>query len=64
MVRRFRLIDDEFRRLAPLYANAVVINRDRMEFHDRDGLEAIVAAASLPMFHEVPYEQIEDGSDG
>jgi deoxyadenosine/deoxycytidine kinase len=58
MVRRFRLIDGEFRRLAPLYANAVVINRDRMEFHERDGLKAIVAAADLPMFHEIPYEEI------
>ena len=56
MVRRFRLIDGEFRRLAPLYANAVVINRDRMEFHERDGLKAIVDAADLPMFHEIQYE--------
>jgi nicotinamide riboside kinase len=29
MVRRFRLIDGEFRRLAPLYPNTIVINRDR-----------------------------------
>ena len=37
MVRRFRLIDAEFRRLAPRYPNTVVINRDGMEFHERAG---------------------------
>jgi deoxyadenosine/deoxycytidine kinase len=58
MVRRFRLIDAEFRRLAPLYPNAVVINRDGKEFHDRQGLEYIIAAAGLPPFTEIPYEQI------
>jgi deoxyadenosine/deoxycytidine kinase len=57
MVRRFRLIDDEFRRLAPLYDHTVVIDRDRMEFHERDGLKAIVDAADLPMFHEILYER-------
>ena len=56
MVRRFRLIDTEFRRLAPLYPNTVVINRDGMEFHDRSGLEAIVRLAALPPFREIPYE--------
>jgi len=55
MVRRFRLIDAEFRRLAPRYPNAVVINRDGKEFHDREGLEYIVAAAGLPAFTEIPY---------
>jgi deoxyadenosine/deoxycytidine kinase len=64
MVRRFRLIDGEFRRLAPLYANTVVINRDRMEFHERAGLKAIVDAADLPMFHEIEYEQVDDCGDG
>jgi hypothetical protein len=59
MVRRFRLIDGEFRRLAPLYTNAVVINRDRMEFHERDGLKAIIEAAGLPMFREIEYEDVE-----
>ena len=59
MVRRFKLIDGEFRRLAPLYPNAVVINRDNMEFHGRGGLKAIVEAARLPMFNEVPYEVME-----
>jgi deoxyadenosine/deoxycytidine kinase len=58
MVRRFRLIDAEFRRLAPLYPNTVVINRDGKEFHDREGLEYIIAAAGLPPFTEIPYEQI------
>jgi nicotinamide riboside kinase len=59
MVRRFTLIDREFRRLAPLYPNAVVINRDNMEFHGRPGLKAIVEAAGLPMFGEIPYETID-----
>jgi deoxyadenosine/deoxycytidine kinase len=60
MVRRFRLIDAEFRRLAPLYPNTVVINRDGKEFHDRDGLNYIIAAAGLPPFTEIPYAQIKD----
>ena len=59
MVRRFRLIDEEFRRLAPQYPNTVVINRDGMEFHDRIGLMSIVAAAGLPVFREVPYKVID-----
>ena len=45
MVRRFRLIDAEFRRLAPLYPNTIVIDRDSREFHDRGGLIHIIAAA-------------------
>jgi deoxyadenosine/deoxycytidine kinase len=56
MVRRFTLIDGEFRRLAPQYPNAVVINRDNVEFHTRRGLKAIIEAAGLPMFREVPYQ--------
>ena len=59
MVRRFRLIDGEFRRLAPGYPNTVVINRDHMEFHERAGLVAIVKAAELPMFREIPYEKLD-----
>ena len=55
MVRRFRLIDGEFRRLAPDYPNTVVIDRDGMEFHERAGLVAIIEAAGLPMFREIPY---------
>jgi hypothetical protein len=55
MVRRFRLIDAEFRRLAPVCPNAVLINRDGMEFHARRGLTDIIAAAGLPMFREIPY---------
>jgi deoxyadenosine/deoxycytidine kinase len=55
MVRRFRLIDDEFRRLAPLYPNTVLINRDHMEFHQRAGLLEIIEAAELPMFAEILY---------
>ena len=54
MVRRFKLIDGEFRRLAPQYPNTVVVNRDNMEFHSRQGLIAIIEAAGLPMFREVP----------
>jgi len=56
MVRRFKLIDAEFRRLAPQYPDTVVINRDNMEFHGRQGLKAIIEAAGLPMFREIPYE--------
>jgi len=59
MVSRFRLIDGEFRRLAPHYANTVVINRDNKEFHDRDSLRAIVELAGLPMFREIPYRNVE-----
>ncbi len=59
MVRRFRIIDAEFRRLAPLYPNTVVIDRDRREFHDRDGLRHIIAAANLPPFVEVPYRVMD-----
>jgi len=55
MVRRFRLIDCEFRRLAPLYPNTVVIDRDGIEFHERTGLLEVIAAAGLPMFNHVPY---------
>ena len=58
MVRRFRLIDSEFRRLAPRYANPVVIDRDGKEFHERDGLGAIIEAAGLPSFTEIPYQDI------
>lgn len=56
MVRRFRLIDAEFRRLAPLYPNTVVIDRDGKEFHDRAGLLDIIRLADLPPFTEIPYE--------
>jgi deoxyadenosine/deoxycytidine kinase len=55
MVRRFRLIDAEFRRLAPLYPNTVVIDRDNKEFHDRAGLLEIIRLAGLPPFAEIPY---------
>ena len=59
MVRRFRLIDREFRRLAPRYADTVVIDRDGMEFHERSGLVAIITAAGLPMFREIPYQRLD-----
>ena len=55
MVRRFRLINEAFQRLAPRYPNAVVINRDRTEFHERSGLESVIEAAGLPRFTEIPY---------
>jgi deoxyadenosine/deoxycytidine kinase len=55
MVRRFRLIDAEFRRLAPRYPNTVVIDRDGKEFHDRAGLVEIIRLAGLPPFREIPY---------
>jgi nicotinamide riboside kinase len=58
MVRRFRLIDDEFRRLAPLYPNTIVIDRDSKEFHERQGLADIINAAGLPWFEEIPYRRV------
>ncbi len=58
MVERFRLIDAEFRRLAPRYPNTVVIDRDSQEFHERGGLTHVIKAAGLPMFHEIPYETL------
>jgi deoxyadenosine/deoxycytidine kinase len=61
MVRRFRLIDREFRRLAPACPNAVVIDRDGKEFHERSGLLDIINAAGLPMFEEIPYARDDDG---
>jgi deoxyadenosine/deoxycytidine kinase len=57
MVRRFRLIDSAFRRLAPLYPNTIVIDRDSKEFHERSGLVDIIEMAGLPMFTEIPYAQ-------
>lgn len=59
MVRRFRLIDAEFRRLAPRYPNTVVIDRDHKEFHSRAGLLAIIAAGGLPPFREIPYRVMD-----
>jgi deoxyadenosine/deoxycytidine kinase len=59
MVRRFRLIDSAFRRLAPHYPNTIVIDRDGMEFHDRSGLTEIIKAARLPLHHEIPYRQMD-----
>jgi deoxyadenosine/deoxycytidine kinase len=59
MVRRFRLIDAEFRRLAPQYPNTIVIDRDGKEFHDRQGLLDIIHAARLPPFAEIPYERLD-----
>jgi deoxyadenosine/deoxycytidine kinase len=59
MVRRFRLIDAEFRRLAPGYPNTVVIDRDGKEFHDRQGLLDIIKAAALPPFTEIRYERLD-----
>jgi deoxyadenosine/deoxycytidine kinase len=59
MVQRFRMIDAEFRRLAPLYPNAIVIDRDHREFHDRSGLLHIIQAAGLPPFREIPYRVLD-----
>ena len=64
MVRRFQLIDREFRRLAPQYSNTVVINRDGMEFHERGGLTHIIDAAGLPGFPEIPYNNLDRYSGG
>lgn len=60
MVRRFRLIDAEFRRLASDDPNAVVIDRDGMEFHERRGLLEIIQRAGLPPHVEIPYRQLDD----
>jgi len=59
MVRRFRLIDAEFRRLSPEYPNSVVIDRDGMEFHTREGLLRVINVAGLPPFREIPYRQMD-----
>lgn len=59
MVARFRLIDAEFRRLAPQYPHTVVIDRDGKEFHDRTGLDEIIRLADLPPYREVPYRTID-----
>jgi hypothetical protein len=59
MVRRFRLIDAEFRRLASSYSNSVVIDRDGIEFHAREGLMSVIAAAGLPPFRDIPYRQMD-----
>lgn len=58
MVRRFRLIDAEFRRLAPRFPNAVIVNRDDIEFYEREGLERIIREAGLPPFREIPYRDL------
>ena len=58
MVRRFRLIDAEFRRLARVYPNTVLIDRDHLEFHNRADLVRIIRIAGLPMYHEIPYKEI------
>ena len=58
MVRRFRLIDGEFRRLAAHEPNAVIIDRDDIEFHERSGLDAIVTAAGLPPYREISYRDL------
>jgi nicotinamide riboside kinase len=59
MVERFRLIDNEFRRLAPRYPNTVVFDRDDTEFHEREGLLDVIRAASLPPFVEIKYEKLD-----
>lgn len=58
MVRRFRLIDDEFRRLAANEPNAVLIDRDGIEFHERSGLDVIIKAAGLPAYPQIPYRDL------
>ncbi|GMV22777.1 MAG: hypothetical protein AMXMBFR57_27260 [Acidimicrobiia bacterium] len=59
MVERFRLIDAEFRRLAPAYPGTVLIDRDGKEFHDRTGLDEIIRVAGLPPYRDVPYRTID-----
>ena len=55
MVRRFRLIDSEFRRLAGETPNTIVLDRDGIEFHEREGLLRVIEAAAIPPFQEIPY---------
>lgn len=55
MVKRFQLIDGEFRRLAAEDPRAVVIDRDGLEFHERRDLVRVIEAARLPPFVEIPY---------
>jgi len=57
MVRRFRLIDAEFRRLAPAYPQTIVYNRDGREFYEREDLLDIIHAADLPPFEVIPYRR-------
>ncbi|MEO5588509.1 MAG: AAA family ATPase [Gemmatimonadaceae bacterium] len=57
-VRRFRLIDSEFRRLAAGDPNAIILDRDGVEFHERSGLEWVIREVGLPPFEEIPYEQM------
>lgn len=58
-VERFRLIDAEFRRLAPAYAGTVVIDRDGREFHERESLDEIIRLAELPPYRDIPYSHLE-----
>ena len=58
MVRRFRLIDAEFRRLADSTPRSIVIDRDGIEFHERAGLEYVIAAAGLPRFRDILYRDM------
>ncbi|MCA0375764.1 MAG: hypothetical protein LCH84_08855 [Gemmatimonadetes bacterium] len=60
MIERFRLIDGEFRRLVASYPGAVQVDRDGMEFHTREGLLAVIEAAGLPAFREIPYEDRQE----
>jgi deoxyadenosine/deoxycytidine kinase len=56
MVRRFQVIDAEFRRLSVDLPSAVVIDRDGREFHERADLVEIIRIAELPPFEEIPYD--------
>lgn len=59
MVRRFRLIDAEFRRLATGDSGSILLDRDGIEFHERDGLVRVIDAAELPRFIEIPYRKMD-----
>jgi hypothetical protein len=37
----------------------VVIDRDGMEFHDRDALVGIIRVAGLPLFQEAAYTRLD-----
>ena len=60
MVRRFRLIDGEFRRLAPEYTRTLSLSIVIVwNFTTRTGLVEIIRTSGLPMFHKSRIVTIE-----
>ena len=48
-----------YKRQALSCPNAILIDRDGKEFHERQGLLDIIHAARLPPFGEIPYERFD-----